>query len=160
VFLDRDGVINLDSGYVGKIKEFEFLPGVFSALKKIQDAGYRIIIITNQSGIARGFYSKKDFLELTKWMMDEFKKKRITIDQVYFCPHSPKDRCKCRKPLPNMLRRAIKDFNLEEGRSWIIGDKMSDMEMGKKSYCKKILVGPQRKFKDLRMVAQFILNST
>jgi D-glycero-D-manno-heptose 1,7-bisphosphate phosphatase len=87
VFLDRDGVINVDKGYVHRIEDFEFYPNVFKALKKLQDAGYKLFIVTNQSGIAVGYYTEEDFLKLTEFMLKEFEKEEIKIEKVYYCPH-------------------------------------------------------------------------
>lgn len=90
--------------------------------------GYEIIIITNQSGIGRKYYSKDDFLNLTNWMVEEFKKNGINILNTYFCPHSPEDTCNCRKPNIGMIEQSLNDFNIDLKNSWFIGDKISDME--------------------------------
>ena len=89
LFLDRDGVVNIDHGYVYKPEEFEFVPGVFEACKAFTDAGYKIVVVTNQSGIGRGYYSEQDFYNLTEWMKGEFLRHGVTILDVYFCPHHP-----------------------------------------------------------------------
>lgn len=98
IYLDRDGVINEDFGYVSKIENFKFVNGVFEACKEFLALGYEIIVVTNQSGIGRNYYSEDEFLELTKYMKNEFKKKDIDILNVYYCPHNPDDNCYCRKP--------------------------------------------------------------
>lgn len=135
LFLDRDGVVNVDHGYVSKPKDFEFIDGVFSACKQFQDAGFQIVIVTNQSGIGRGYYSEQDFHALTKWMVAEFKNNGVDILAVYYCPHHPVKanapylkQCDCRKPKPGMLLKAINEHSLNPDLSIMIGDKASDMQ--------------------------------
>ena len=142
IFLDRDGVINIDKNYVHKIEDFEFAKGAKEALKHFLDDRYILIVITNQSGIGRGYYTKKDFEKLTNWMLNELKKDSIFIKKVYFCPHKPEDKCECRKPNPKMILDAKKEFNLDLKNSWLIGDKESDIEAGLNAGIKKtILIG-------------------
>ena len=136
LFLDRDGVINLDHGYTYKIDQFEFIDGVFDACKMFADAGYQIIVITNQSGIARGYYTEDDFWDLTEWMLQQFNQQGIEILDVYFCPHHPtsgnppyKQECECRKPEPGMLLQAFKKYPISSQDSILVGDKQSDMEV-------------------------------
>ena len=131
IFLDRDGVINKDSGYVHAIEDFHFLPGVFEALRTFEALGYLLIIVTNQSGIGRGYYTQKDFETLTDWMKKELQKRDIHIAGVYHCPHHPDDGCGCRKPQPGLILQAAKDFDVDLSRSWMIGDKQSDIEAAK-----------------------------
>ena len=132
LFLDRDGVINIEKDYLFKINDFEFIDGVFDLCKYYQDIGYLITVVTNQSGIARNFYSEKDFDILTCWMIQEFKKNKIDITHVYHCPHHPgiSGKCNCRKPEPGMLYDAKKDFNLDLEGSILVGDKERDIEAG------------------------------
>jgi len=130
-FLDRDGVINIDKSYVHKVEDFEFVDGVFETLKFLQDRGYLLIVVTNQSGIGRGYYSEEDFQTLTSYMLKELKKNGIDIAKVYHCPHSPDVKCECRKPAPKMLLDAKKEFDIDMQNSLMIGDKKSDIEVGK-----------------------------
>lgn len=132
LFLDRDGVINVEVNYLHKIEDFTFIDGIFDLCKYYQDLGYIIIVVTNQSGIARGFYDEDDFNRLTSWMIDEFKKNDIDVKKVYHCPHHPDfdSTCSCRKPNPGMLFNAIKDFDIDIKNSIIIGDKERDIEAG------------------------------
>ena len=139
VFLDRDGVINEEKGYVHKIEDFHFFSYTFSALKKIPKR-YKKIIITNQSGISRGMYSQTDFEKLNSWMLSKLEENEIKIDKVYFCPHHPDKNCLCRKPKTGLLMQAQKEFNLDLKNSWLIGDKTSDILAGKNAGCKTILV--------------------
>ena len=127
LFLDRDGVINIDHGYVYKIKDFDFVSGIFVLSRKAIQKGYKIFVITNQAGIARGYYSENDFEIITQWMIGQFKKKSINILDVYHCPHLPDSNCNCRKPQPGMLIEAQKKHNIDMKKSWLIGDKESDI---------------------------------
>lgn len=128
LFLDRDGVINIDYGHVHLIKDFRFCEGIFDLCKKYQNEGYLIIVITNQAGIAKKYYSEEQFLILNKWMIKKFKENGIDIAKVYYCPHKPEDHCDCRKPKAGLYIKAIKDFDIDPSLSIQIGDKMSDLE--------------------------------
>lgn len=137
LFLDRDGVINIDINYTHKIEGFDFIDGIFALCRAAIKHNYRIIVVTNQSGIARAYYSEADFAKLTSWMMREFAKRDIEISSVYACPHlinADLERyrrdCHARKPNPGMLLQAQKDFNLDMSECIFIGDKTSDMEAG------------------------------
>lgn len=133
LFLDRDGVINIEKDYVFRIKDFEFVPGIFDLCSKFQREGFKIFIITNQAGIARGYYTYQDFQNLTSWMINEFSHNGIQISKVYYCPHHPElsGPCSCRKPNPGMMFEASEEFNLDLSQSILIGDKISDIIAGK-----------------------------
>jgi D-glycero-D-manno-heptose 1,7-bisphosphate phosphatase len=135
VFLDRDGVLNVDRGYVFKPEDFEWMAGAVEALRRINDAGYLAVLVTNQSGIARQYYTEVDFAALTAWMTRELMAKGARLDAVYHCPHHVDGSdaalaiaCECRKPKPGMLLRAIADLNIDAGQSLLIGDNLRDME--------------------------------
>ncbi len=132
LFLDRDGVVNIEINYLYKIDDFEFIDGIFSLCAHYQNLGYIIVVVTNQSGIAREYYSEHDFSILSSWMMKEFEKYAIEISKVYFCPHHPdiSGECNCRKPNPGMLLEAASEFNIDLENSIIIGDKERDIEAG------------------------------
>ncbi|MDD2449666.1 MAG: D-glycero-beta-D-manno-heptose 1,7-bisphosphate 7-phosphatase [Sulfurimonas sp.] len=132
LFLDRDGVINVEKDYLYKIEDFEFIDGIFELCKYYERLGFIIVVVTNQSGIARGFYSEDEFEILTSWMKDKFLQQGILISKVYHCPHHPKisGACSCRKPNPGMLLDASKDLNIDLSKSIIIGDKERDIEAG------------------------------
>ncbi len=137
LFLDRDGVINIDHAYVFKPDNFEFIDGIFELCRKAKDLGYLIFVITNQAGIGRGYYTELDFLKLTEWMVGEFKKHGVDIDKVYFCPSHPehgigkyKTDSPNRKPNPGMIVQATKEFDIDLARSVLIGDKVSDIQAG------------------------------
>jgi len=135
LFLDRDGTINVEKKYVYKIEDFEFIDGIFELIKSYQEKGFLIFIITNQAGIARGYYTEEDYKTLTNWMLEQFQKKGITITKVYHCPHHPEitGPCRCRKPNPGMILDAIKEFNIDPVNSVLIGDKKSDILAGEKA---------------------------
>ena len=135
LFLDRDGIINVDHGYVYKKEEFEFIEDIFDVCHHTIAKGYKIFVITNQSGIGRGKYTEAEFKELTKWMIAEFKVQGVIIDDVYFCPHHPTNalgdylvNCDCRKPAPGMILKAALEHKLDLSQSIFIGDKASDIQ--------------------------------
>jgi D-glycero-D-manno-heptose 1,7-bisphosphate phosphatase len=140
LFLDRDGVINIDHGYVHQVENFDFIPGIFELVRIANESGFRVVVITNQAGIARGYYSEETFFHLTKWMLRRFTEEGATVDAVYHCPHHPshglgvnKLDCQCRKPQPGLLLQAIGDLAIARANSIIIGDKLSDMEAGQRA---------------------------
>lgn len=142
VFLDRDGTINLNQPeYLHKIEDFKFAPFVISALQKLSKSNYKIIVLTNQSGIGRGYFKKVDLKKLHQWMIKESKKKKIRIDKIYYCPHHPRDNCSCRKPKLGLLMKAVQDFGLNLSKSWVVGDEKKDIIMGRMVNSKTIMVG-------------------
>ena len=127
IFLDRDGVINKDIGYLYDIKKFEFIDGIFESCLHYLNLDFEIIIVSNQSGIARGFYSLEDYQILTNWMTNEFKNNGIKILDALHCPHGPESNCNCRKPLPGMFLESQMKYDIDMSLSWIIGDKETDI---------------------------------
>lgn len=134
-FLDRDGVINLDRAYVHRWDEFEFVPGAVAAMRRLKEAGYALVIVTNQSGIARGKYTEAQYQELTAKMRAALAEAGAEVDGVYHCPHHPAGSvpefaldCECRKPAPGMILRAARELGLALGDSLLVGDKPSDIE--------------------------------
>lgn len=139
VFLDRDGVINVDKGYVYKIEDFEFIDGSVEAMKKLKRSGYSLIVVTNQSGIGRGYYTEDDVQNLHSFINRELSKEGFQIDDFFYCPHHPyealndyKKKCECRKPGTLMLEKAIKKYNIDVNKSYMIGDRISDIKCGLK----------------------------
>lgn len=130
VFLDRDGVINFDYGYINSIERFKLIPGTIEALKKIQKCGYMIIVITNQSGIGRGLFTEDEYQAVNRYMTSIFKMNNIIISGVYHCPHSPDDDCSCRKPKIGLIKKAASIHNIDISKSILIGDKPSDIMAG------------------------------
>ena len=138
LFLDRDGVINIDQGYVHCREAFHFQEGIFELCRAAQSLGYLLVVVTNQAGIARGYYTESEFLKLTEWMTQQFAEQQIRIARVYYCPYHPihgVGEYKCdspdRKPNPGMLFRARADFNLDLMSSILVGDKLSDIYAAK-----------------------------
>ncbi|MUI54029.1 D-glycero-beta-D-manno-heptose 1,7-bisphosphate 7-phosphatase [Aliivibrio fischeri] len=134
VFIDRDGVINVDHGYVHKRDDFEYIDGVFEATKKLKEMGYLLVLVTNQSGIARGMFTEDQFEILTEWMDWNFADNGVDFDGIYYCPHHPeatvekyKEACDCRKPNPGMLVSAQRFLDIDMENSIMIGDKKEDM---------------------------------
>lgn len=161
VFLDRDGTINKDKGYVYQIEEFEILPGVIKGLRLLQDVGYLLILVTNQSGIARGYYTEQDFQILTAWMMERFKTMGIQIAEVYYCPHLPnapipmyRKICRCRKPGTGLYERAVKEFHIDLSKSYAIGDKIRDCSICEKTDCRGFLTGTKEESKVIEAVRE------
>ena len=160
IFLDRDGVINKEKNYLYKIESFEFINGVFYACQYLEDLNYKIIIITNQSGISRGYYTESDFQKLTKWMLGQFNNNNIDILDVIHCPHLPSDFCDCRKPKPGMLLSAKTKYNIDMENSWMIGDKENDIQAAHNAGIRNtILVKSGHEIDELNTNSKFILNS-
>lgn len=137
-FLDRDGVINRDTSYVHRIADFELLPGVVRALQRLQAAEYALIVVTNQSGLARGFFDEAAYEAITLHLRNTLAADDVTLDGIYHCPHLPNAKitrfrrdCDCRKPLPGLLLRAIADHGIDPAASLLIGDKYSDVAAGR-----------------------------
>ena len=135
IFLDRDGVINQDHGYVSTRDNFVFIDGVIGAMKQLKEKGYQLVVVTNQSGIARGLFTEDDFISLTEWMDWSLADHDIDLDGIYFCPHHPTEGtgpntqvCQCRKPAPGMFLEAIADLNVDVSASYMVGDKESDLQ--------------------------------
>jgi D-glycero-D-manno-heptose 1,7-bisphosphate phosphatase len=156
VFIDRDGVINEDRGYVHRIKDFIFLPGAISGMKIFQDLGYKIVIVTNQAGIARGMYTENDFEILTAHMNQVLLDNDVILSGVYYCPHHPNgvierwtSVCNCRKPRPGMFLKAAENLGLQLGTSILIGDNISDIDAGVNAGVPlNILINPNNLIKD------------
>ncbi|GAG94427.1 unnamed protein product, partial [marine sediment metagenome] len=146
VFLDRDGVITKEPPYYAhKIDQLELIPKSAEAIRLLNKNGFKVIIVSNQSGVARGYYQEKDIEIYNRAMKKKLEEKNAYIDAIYYCPHHSeatiekyKIDCDCRKPKPGMLRQAEKDLNLNLKRSFLVGDKMSDIEAGYRAGCKTI----------------------
>lgn len=139
VFFDRDGTINIEKNYMFRIEDFEYLPRAKEGMKMLQDAGYKLIIVTNQSGIARGYYTEDDYIKLNNWMLEDLRKSGIDIVGTYYCPHHPaakidkyKCECMCRKPGIALFEKAISEHSIDVQRSFAIGDKMRDLSICKR----------------------------
>lgn len=152
VFLDRDGTINVEKEYLYKIEDFEYIDGAVEGLRQLQNWGYLLVIVTNQSGIARGYYREEDFWDLMHWMSADLKKKQIRVDGIYYCPHHPEGkikkyamRCHCRKPKTGLFYQAAEELGIDFSKSIAIGDKRRDLEICKEEKVRGILFSDQAK---------------
>ncbi|OTA19721.1 D-glycero-d-manno-heptose 1,7-bisphosphate phosphatase [Xenorhabdus beddingii] len=134
VFLDRDGTINIDHGYVHEIDNFQFIDGAIEAMLELKTMGYALVLVTNQSGIARKIFTEDQFMQLTEWMDWSLADRGVDLDGIYYCPHHPegsneeyKKNCNCRKPQPGMLLDAQKELDIDMSASYMVGDKIEDM---------------------------------
>lgn len=140
VFLDRDGTLNHDPGYLGDAARFRFLPGAVDAVKRLKGAGYRVFVVSNQSGIARGFFDEEDLRRVHDRMAAGLREAGVALDGIFYCPHLPEARCRCRKPSPRMVLDAAARYDIDLGRSYFVGDRSTDIETGKNAGCGTILV--------------------
>ena len=135
IFLDRDGTLNVDHGYVHEIDNFQFIDGVIDACLKLKEMGFLLVLVTNQSGIARGKFTEDQFLTLTEWMDWSLADRCVDLDGIYFCPHHPEglvkeftQACDCRKPQPGMFLTAKEELGIDMASSYMVGDKLEDMQ--------------------------------
>ena len=146
IFIDRDGVINKDPGgwteysYVTAWKEFHFLPGVFEALKLLNKNDIKVIIISNQAGVNKGYFSIGELNEVTAKMMDEINKNGGSIEEAYYCIHKDEDNCSCRKPKTGLLERASVKYDIDMPKTFFIGDSEVDVIAGRKAGCKTVFL--------------------
>jgi D-glycero-D-manno-heptose 1,7-bisphosphate phosphatase len=160
IFLDRDGVINKEINYLYKKNDFIFINGIFEACLYFQSQGYKIIIVTNQSGIHRGYYNEEDFKLLSDWMCSKFINQGINILDIFHCPHDPKSNCDCRKPKPGMFFKAQQKYNINMNKSWMIGDKEVDIKAANAAGIKKtILVRSGHPIDETNSKSRFIIDS-
>jgi len=183
VFLDRDGTIIEEMGYINHFSRIKPLPEAIEAIKLFRDYGFRVIVLTNQAGVARGYFSEEALLEMNEYMLRQFDQQGATIDALYYCPHHPEGKieqyrkdCDCRKPKTGMVKQAMKDLNFKLELAWIIGDRDSDIELannlgigsayvltgyGKGEYVKEkglFKSKPRLIFNDVLQAAQTIVN--
>ncbi len=130
IFLDRDGTINVDSGYTHKVEELKFIDGAVEALKLFKEAGYKLFIITNQSGIARGYFTQEQYNSFNDALTQTLAQEGVIIEQTLMCPHSPEEECACRKPSPYLIETASQKHNIDRSKSFMLGDKESDIKCG------------------------------
>ena len=146
VFLDRDGTLNQEKDYLHRVDQCEFLPGALTAVQRLSEAGWLVVVVTNQSGVARGYYTEADVAVLHRHMATELSRQGGKVTGWYFCPHHPSGAapynlpCNCRKPLPGMLLQAARDLDIDLSHSWMVGDKLVDVEAGLAAGCRSILV--------------------
>lgn len=140
VFVDRDGTINIDVHYLSNLEQFEMYPGVGAGIRSLKDAGYMILVITNQSGVGRGYFSEEQLGMIHDRMRSEFLQHGVVLDGIYYCPHHPDANCNCRKPKTLMFEQAIRDLQIDVTSSFMLGDKILDIEAGKKAGVRTILI--------------------
>jgi D-glycero-D-manno-heptose 1,7-bisphosphate phosphatase len=147
VFLDRDGTIIEDPGYLDSCDKVKFLPGVSEAIARLNESGFKVIVITNQSGVARGYFTEETLKEINEHICRSLAEQGASIDMVYYCPHHIegiieryKKECHCRKPNPGMIEEATRNFGIDLGKSFVIGDKILDVETGRRTGCRTILL--------------------
>lgn len=148
LFLDRDGTIIIDKGYMNKIEDLELMPGVIKSLRYAMKRGYLLFIITNQSGIGRGYFTLENFNNFNNHLIKLLKIHNIEIQKTYYCPHAPEDKCSCRKPETDMVDEAVNEFDIDRGASFFIGDRDSDILCAEKSNIKSIGIVGGYKFSE------------
>lgn len=141
IFLDRDGVINVDIEYLHEPEKFELAPKVREACELLAKHNYAVIVVTNQAGIGLGYFDHEDFYRINRKMFRELAGTGLAIDRIYYCPHSVNEPCECRKPKPGMIERGFRELNLSREGSWMVGDRATDIEAGKAAALKTILIG-------------------
>lgn len=140
VLIDRDGTINRDVPYCSRPEDFELLPMAAEGILLLKEYGFKVVVVTNQSGIARGYFSVEMLNRIHSKMCVELAAKGAAVDAIYYCPHHPDDHCRCRKPQPTMAFQAARELNLELSSSYVIGDSDTDIQMGKAAGCRSVLV--------------------
>ena len=140
VFLDRDGTISEDVNYCSSVEDFHILPTVPEAIRLLNDVGFKVVLITNQSGISRGYFTEAILAEIHAEMESELAKYGAFIDAIYYCPHHPDDGCGCRKPKPGLLTKAAEELGIDLKFSYMIGDMQKDIDVGKAVGCKTVLI--------------------
>ncbi len=140
VFLDRDGTLNFDPGYLKRAEDFRFLPGVKTALKKLAAQGLKLFVISNQSGIGRGLITRADVQRIHKKMTAELKESGVILQEILVCPHRPDAGCGCRKPSPKLIRQAARRHKLNLWNSFVVGDKLTDVETGVRAGLQTVLL--------------------
>ena len=136
VFLDRDGTIARDVPYCSRPEDFELLPGVAEGIKLLNEHGFKVVVVTNQSGIARGYFTEGMLAKIHDKMITQLADHGAHVDAIYYCPHQPDDNCECRKPKPKMVLQAAIDLDIELGESYVIGDSEMDVELARRAGCK------------------------
>jgi D-glycero-D-manno-heptose 1,7-bisphosphate phosphatase len=146
VFIDRDGTINVEKDYLFRTEDFEFIPGAAEAIRMFNEAGWLVVVVSNQSGVARGYYTEEDVHLLHSHISAQLRQSGARVDAWFYCPHHPSGRgsyalpCRCRKPLPGMLLEAADRFGIDLDASLMIGDKLVDIEAGRSAGCRSVLV--------------------
>jgi len=167
VFLDRDGTVMVDTGYCHEPDKVRLIEGAAEGLRLLSDRGFFLVIITNQSGVGRGYFGEKDVVAVSSRLHEELRAKGADFDALFYCPHHPLDQCDCRKPRPGLILRAASVYDLDLHSSFTIGDQESDLEAGRSAETRTVLVSEQLRpsaladfnARDLIEAAKFILES-
>lgn len=153
VFFDRDGVLNHDHGFVFRPEQFEWMEGAIKLIRHLNFSNIYVFVVTNQSGVARGYFTESDVIDLHKWMNKELAKERAHIDSFYYCPHHPNGsqkkysfKCSCRKPEPGLIENALGEWQIDVSKSLLIGDKLRDLNAAKKIGLRGYLFNEQNLF--------------
>jgi histidinol-phosphate phosphatase family protein len=160
VFLDRDGTICEEVNYLTNPAQFKMLPKVGEAIRLLNESGFKVIVVTNQSAIARGYMTENDLEAIHKKMLGELNKERAHIDAIYYCPHHPNDNCECRKPRAALLTKAASELGISLNDSYVVGDKQSDIELSGQVNCKSILVLTGHGLNELQAMKQWLIKPT
>jgi D-glycero-D-manno-heptose 1,7-bisphosphate phosphatase len=140
VVLDRDGTLNVEKNYLSDPQELELLPGVTEGLKLLQSHGFGLVVVSNQSGVGRGLFDRDTVERINLRLKELLQREGVTLESIYYCPHSPEQNCACRKPSPAMIEQAAKDLHFDPQQSFVVGDKCSDVEMGQRVNAVTVLV--------------------
>ncbi len=169
VFLDRDGTIIEDVGYINGCDKVKFLSGVGEAIKLLNENGFRVIVISNQAGVARGYFTEETVKEINEHVQESLARQGAFIDMIYYCPHHAegvieeyRKECYCRKPNPGMIEQAVRDFGIDLKNSFVIGDKISDIEAGHRAGCKTILLAGEDhpdKYKEDTVISDYVASN-
>ena len=171
VFLDRDGTIARDVHYCHRVEDFEILPTVPQAIRLLNGHGFKVVVVTNQSGIARGYFTEETLLQIHRHMRQELAKYGAWVENTYYCPHHPDEGCECRKPMPGLLLKAVEELGIDLRCSFMVGDREMDIKAGKAAGCRTALIAadhnngreiatpPDYIAADLLRVAQWIVGS-
>ena len=151
VFFDRDDTLLIDTNYMHKIEDLKYIDGVFDVLQEVQRRGYLIFIITNQSGIGRGYFQEEQMHKFHEKMLEGFSAHQIEIKDIVFCPHSPEDNCDCRKPSPKLINQLCTKYQIDTSKSFMVGDKVSDVKAGENAGMTSIGINCVAKNKVLKL---------
>jgi len=142
VFLDRDGTLVRDVHFCRRVEDLHLLPGVPRAVRLLNEKGFRVVVVTNQSGVGRGFLTRETLTAIHRRLEEELGRRGAVVDAIYYCPHQPEEGCECRKPKPGLFLAAIRELGVDPDASYVVGDRKRDLEPGSSLGCKAVLVNP------------------
>lgn len=161
ILLDRDGTINREKQYLSHPDEIVLLPGAAEGLRRLTEAGYGLVVVTNQSPVGRGMFPEERLAQIHRRLEQLLREERVTLDGIYYCPHTPEDHCECRKPRPGLVLRAAQDLDFEPQNCFVIGDKPCDIDLGRNIRARTVLVrtGYGAQYERAGLEADFIVDS-